>query len=508
MVGRARLSLLASNTSEAHMKRRTFLTIGASLAAAAPAMAVPVPMPQKWDETYDVVIVGAGGAGLAAATQAVQSKLSAVVLEKEAVYGGSSAICGGQWAVGGSDLQKERGIQDSEELFFNDMMTTGKNQNDPDVVRAYVKESKALYDWITKERGVKPVSVTLSGGMSVPRAHTFKPAEVLLSYKTYAEDHGVKIMTRTKAERLIWDDQAKCIAGVRVSRRGKDMFIRARKGVILAAGGFSRNPKMLKKYAPLLENAAVIAGLGTQGDGILMAQAYGADMMDTNYIKASYGFTLKPSTIKDMALTQFKGAILINKTGRRFIDESVSYKVQADVAFAQPEGKSWMVFDDKIRRKAMEMDPLQDGILWKPIDEGKCPPYVFMGDTIEEAAQKAGLDPKAVAETVARYNKAVETGEDKEFGRKGLASGKGALVKIDKAPFFVFPSVGAMIGTYCGIKITPKAEVVDVFGETIPNLYAAGEMTGGVHGASYMTGTAFSKAMAFGRIAVRSIAEK
>lgn len=493
------------------MKRRELFGFGAAAAAtaiAAPVTAAPVPVPQKWDETYDVVIIGAGGAGLAAATQAVMNKLSAVVYEKEAAVGGSSAICGGQWAVGGTEEQAARGIKDSEDIFFNDMMVTGKQQNDPDVVRAYVKESKALYEWMTKECGVKPVSVTLSGGMSVPRAHTFKPAEVINAYKKFAESNGVKVVLRTKAERLIWDEKAQCIAGVRISRRGKVSFIRARKGVVLAAGGFSRNPQMLKKYAPLLENAAVIAGLGTQGDGILMAQAYGADMIDTNYIKASYGFTLKPSTIKDMALTQFKGAILINNTGRRFIDESVSYKIQADVAFAQPEGKSWMVFDDAIRRKAMELDPLQDGILWKSIDEGKCPPYVFMGDTVEEAAQKAGLDPKAVADTVARYNKAVETGNDTEFGRKGLASGKGKLVKIEKGPFFVFPSVGAMIGTYCGIKITPKAEVVDVFGETIPHLYAAGEMTGGVHGASYMTGTAFSKAMSFGRIAVRTIAEQ
>ncbi len=491
------------------MQRRTFLNLSlASVATVAsmPTLATPTKMPQKWDETYDVVIVGAGGAGLAAATEAVNQKLSAIVFEKESVEGGSSVICGGQWAVGGTEEQQKRGIQDSEEIFFNDMMTTGKNQNDPEVVRAYVKESKSLYEWVTKTLGIKPISVTLSGGMSVPRAHTFKPAEVIQGYKKYATSHGIKVVTQAKVERLIWDEAALCIAGVRVTRRGKTTFVRATKGVVLASGGFSRNPQMLKKYAPLLEKAAVIAGLGTQGDGILMAQAYGADMIDTNYIKASYGFKLQPSTIKDMALTQFKGAILINKLGHRFVDESISYKTQADIAFAQPEGKSWMVFDDAIRRKAMELDPMQDGILWKPIDEGKVPPYVFMGNTIEEAAQKAGLDPKTVAETVARYNMAVETGQDTEFGRKGLASGKGQLVKIEKGPFFIYPAVGAMIGTYCGIRITPSAEVLDVFGEKIPHLYAAGEMTGGVHGASYMTGTAFSKAMCFGRIAVRTLA--
>lgn len=492
------------------MQRRVFLNLSLASAAtlATAAKATPVPMPQKWDETYDVVIVGAGGAGLAAATEAAQQKLTAIVFEKEAVEGGSSIICGGQWAVGGTKAQEERGIKDSEEIFFNDMMTTGKNQNDPDVVRAYVKESKALYEWVTGSLGVMPVSVTLSGGMSVPRAHTFKPAEVIGAYKKFATSHGIKLVTHAKVERLVWDDASQTIAGVRVTRRNKTTFVRARKGVVLASGGFSRNPQMLKKYAPLLENAAVIAGLGTQGDGILMAQAYGADMIDTNYIKASYGFKLKPSTIADMALTQFKGAILVNKFGKRFVDESISYKVQADIAFAQPEGKSWMVFDDAIRRKAMELDPMQDGILWKPIDEGKVPPYVFMGKTIEEAAKNAGLDPTAVAETVARYNKAVETGNDTEFGRKGLASGKGQLVKIEKGPFFIYPAVGAMIGTYCGIRITPRAEVLDVYGEKIPHLYAAGEMTGGVHGASYMTGTAFSKAMCFGRIAVRTIASQ
>lgn len=490
------------------MKRRAFLGLGAAAAVSPAVFAVPVNRPQKFDESYDVVIVGAGGAGLAAATEAVKNKLSAIVLEKESVVGGSSLICGGQWAVGGTQEQEKRGIKDSEELFIKDMMTTGQNQNDLDVVKAYVRETKALYEWMTKDLGVKPISVTLSGGMSVPRAHTFKPAEVINALRKFAVDGGAKVVTRAKAERLLWDHERNCIAGVRVSRRGKMVNIEAKKGVVLAAGGFSRNPKMLKKYAPLLENAAVIAGLGTQGEGILMAQAYGADMIDTNYIKASYGFTLKPSTIKDMALTQFKGAIVINKTGRRFMDESISYKTQADIAFAQPEGKSWMVFDDNIRKTAMKMDPMQDGILWKSIDEGKCPPYVFMGGTIEEAAQKAGLDPKVVAETVKKYNSYVDAGKDPEFGRAGLASGQGKLVRIEKAPFFIFPSVGAMIGTYCGVRITPKAEVVDVLGETIPHLYAAGEMTGGVHGASYMTGTAFSKAMSFGRIAVRAISQR
>ena len=492
------------------MNRRHFLSAGAALTAgalAAPAMAVPLNAPAKWDAEYDIVIVGAGGAGLAGACEAVQRGLKVAVLEKEPIVGGSSTICGGQWAVGGSAEQEKRGIKDSEDQFVKDMLTTGKNENDPDLVRAFVQESKRMYEWVTKELGVKPFTVTLAAGMSVPRAHTFNPSEIIQALRKYSESKGAKILLNTKAERLLWDPNKQEIAGVQIVRKGKKVNIRAAKGVLLAAGGFSRNPKMLKKYAPLLEKAGVIAGLGTQGDGILMAQAYGADMIDTPYVKASYGFSLTASTIQDMSLIYYKGAIMVNNTGKRFVDESISYKVLADIAFAQPEGKSWLVFDDSIRQRAMKEDPKQDGIMWKSIDSGKVPDFVFQGKTIEEAAQKAGLDPKAVADTVKRYNGFVDAGKDDEFGRKGLSSGYGKLVKIEKGPFYVFPSVGAMIGTYCGLRIKPDGQVLDVFGEPIKRLFAAGEMTGGVHGAAYMTGTAFGKALSFGRLAARAIAK-
>ncbi len=237
------------------LNRRTFLTVGAAAAAgiaASAAHALPVGKPEKWDSEFDIVIVGAGGAGLAAGSVAADLKLSAVVLEKEPVVGGSSTICGGQWSVAGTDEQKKRGIEDSEELFVKDMLTTGQNKNDPAIVRAFVKESKAMYEWVTGKLGVKPVTVTLAAGKSVPRAHTFNPSQVIQALKTYDEKNGVKIMTRTAAERLIWDDEAGCIAGVRAKRGSKTMNIRAKKGVLLATGGFSRwggarNPDLLSR---------------------------------------------------------------------------------------------------------------------------------------------------------------------------------------------------------------------------------------------------------------------
>lgn len=492
------------------INRRRFLLSGSALASCAfslPVGAVPVQEPKTWNASYDVVVVGAGAAGLSAACEAVKRKLSVCVLEKVGVVGGSSAICGGQWSVSGTREQKERGIQDSEELFVKDMLKTGQNQNDPELVKVFVRNSKAMYDWVTTDLRLRPATVTLAAGMSVPRAHTFKPAEIIMALKDWAEKRGAEIRESAPVERLLWDNRERRICGVKALVDGKERFIEAKKGVILAAGGFSRSPKLLKKYAPLLENAGVIAGVGTQGDGILMAQAYGADLVDTPYIKASYGFSLHATTIKDMSLIYYKGAVMVNKAGKRFVNESISYKLLADRSFAQPEGRSWLVFDNAIRKVAMKADPFQDGVLWKPIDEGKVPDYVFEGATLEEAAKKAGLPPEAVAATVKKYNEAIDKGGD-EMGRTSLSSGYGKPVKIEHGPFFVFPATGAMIGTYCGVKITPQAQVSDVFGVPIRNLYAAGEMTGGVHGAAYMTGTAFGKALAFGKVAADSIADR
>lgn len=493
-----------------NLNRRNFLGFTSAFigsAVAAPAFATPSTT-EKWDMTTDIVIVGAGGAGLAAAAQAGLLGVKCIVLEKEPVVGGSSVICGGKWAVSGSELQIKQGVKDSEELFVKDMMDCGMQKNDLEVVKAYVKENNETWKWVHTVGKIEPLALNMAGGQSVPRSLVVKPGQVIEFLRKTATDKGAQIMTRVKAERLLWDNKSNRICGVKASRRGKTITIRALKGVVLAAGGFSRNPQMLKKYAPQLENAAVIAGLGTQGDGILMAQAYGADMIDTNYIKATYGFAPTATTIAQKSNSQYMGAIAINKLGKRFGNESVSYKLFADWAFAQPEGKSWLILDDEIRRDAAKKNPTQDGYLWNPIDKGEKPDYVSIGNTIEEAAQKAGLDPKAVAETVKRYNGFVDSGKDEDFGRQGLAAGKSKLKKIEKAPFFIFPATGAMIATYCGVRINPKAQVIDVFGDVIPGLWAAGEMTGGVHGAAYMNGTAFSKAMAFGRIAIKDIVGK
>lgn len=486
--------------------RRNFLKASFSAAGAAvagSAWSVPVKAPSKWDESFDFVIIGAGGAGLSAACHAVEAGLKVLVLEKMSLVGGSSLICGGAWSVGGTELQKSKGIEDSEEKFFADMMKTGQNENDPALVRAFVRASKEEYEWILS-KGVKPSTVAIASGMSVPRAHRFDPAAVIAFYLNYAKKLGVDIRLNTPADRLVWDADTGRTAGVRVRNAKQTAFVAARKGVLIAAGGFSRNPQLLAKYAPPMKWAAVIAGMGTTGDGMLLGQDCGADVLDTNYVKASYGFKLNPSSISDMTTIYYAGAIIVNKDAKRFVNESLSYKLLGDEALSQPEHKSWLVFDDAIRRSQMKLRAI-DKKLWGGFDEGKTADYYFSGATIEEAAQKAGLNPKVLAETIQQYNETAPQGKD-PIGRTSLSSGYGKPVALDHGPYFIMPATAGMIGTYCGLRINDKAQVIGVFGEVIPGLLAAGEATGGVHGAAYMTGIAFGKALAYGRIAARTVA--
>ena len=490
--------------------RREFLKFGSSMVlagVAGSAAAAPEPSPTKWTQSYDVVIIGAGGAGLSAACEAAKQGLKAIVIEKEPIIGGSSTLCGGKFAVAGTDEQKAKKINDTAKKFFDDMMKTGQNVNDPELVKVLVEESSYQYKFITKELKVLPKEITAASGMSEPRGHAFKPAEVLKAMADYAKAKGQKIVLNMKAERLTWDDKAKKISGVKCSRNGKTLYIEAKKGVVLASGGFCRAPEIIKKYVPAMAKAEVIAGLGTTGDGLKMAMAYGADVADMSYIKATYGFKPKASTISEMAQVYYGGAVMVNKAGKRFVNESISYKLLGDAALNQQDGASYLVFDEAIRVRQMAHRS-QDRALFSGIDEGKKLDYVFSGKSVEEAAKKAGLPADVVAATVKKYNEDIKaTGKDSVFGRETLTSGFGKPVLIEKGPFYVMPATAVLIATYCGVCINPKAQVIDVFGDVIKGLYAAGEITGGVHGAAYMTGTAWGKAMAFGGRAVKSIAK-
>lgn len=443
--------------------------------------------------TADVVIVGAGGAGLAAAVQAASQGAKVIVLEKMPYVGGSSAMCGGQLSFAGTDFQKANNVEDSTALFFDDMMKVGKNINDPKLVQAYMDNQLDTYYWL-KDMGVKFLALNAYAGMSVPRAHTVNPADTIKILSQKAKDKGAQIYLNTAAQRLVQDSKGK-VVGV-IAKQGKEtVTFQARKGVILASGGFIFNKQLLAQFVPAMTQASVSGGLGNTGDGLKMAWALGAGIADMPYIKATFGVHPESKSFNAYAANFYKGAIIVNKNGQRFVDESISYKLLADAAFQQPQGVGYQIFDSTMLGGEWPGNKAQDY-------EAKG--WLFKANTIRELAEKAGLPADALEATVKRYNGFVDQGRDADFGRTSLTSGYGKMLKIQTPPFYAYPSTGMLIGTYGGITINPKAQVLNVFGEVIPGLYAAGEITGGMHGGAYMTGTAFGKAIIFGRIAAKS----
>lgn len=482
------------------LKTLSFGALAGSTAGIANAM--PTDRPEKFDKSVDFVVIGGGAAGLSAAARAVENGLSVVLIEKLAFVGGSSAICGGGSAVACTDLQKSKGLKDSKELLFEDLMRVGGNLNDPNVVKAFCDYNLEVYNWFMKKGG-KLNSEHLTGNASVLRNHQLNPGSILSSLKKFAESKGVEILTSTPAKRLAYDAKSHRIVGVFAEQKGKKISIEAKKGVLIASGGFARNKELLAKYVPRMANTRTICGMGCDGDGLKMAQAYGCDISDMPYIKATFAFNTDPRSINDSAYPYWLGGIVVNKQGKRFVDESIPKKDVGDFVLEQEDGIGYIIYDEPIRQESLKV-VRNNGSVLETEERG----LLFKGNSIEEVAKKAGLDPKAVLETVEKYNADVrEKGYDTVFGRKHIAGRIGKLREIKNGPFYVFPGTAVLLATYCGIKINENTEVVDVWGDKIPGLYAAGEVTGGFHGKTYLSGTAFIKSLVFGYITAEVVSK-
>ncbi|MEO5693770.1 MAG: FAD-dependent oxidoreductase [Usitatibacter sp.] len=452
-----------------------------------------------WDEEAEVIVVGGGLAAHCAALQAAEGGARVLMLEKEAQVGGSTVLSGGSFAFAGTDLQKSNGIEDSSERLFDDLRRVGEYGNEEAVVKAYVDNQLDTYHWLAKH-GVTFDRIFLAAGQSVPRAHSRNPREVIEILSKWVAQSG-RVTTRTSCAvgRLLRDGLEGPVQGVLVEQDGKALRIRARRGVVLACGGFSRNDQLLKLFAPSQEKTHRAGGPGNTGDGLLMAWQLGAGMRDMGYIKGTFGGHPKAGPDEHaLMLPIYVGAIAVNSKGERFIDESKSYKLIGDAVLSQPDALGFQVFDQKIFEKGRDEIPTM--AFKAKLAMGQ----VITAPTLAELAKKVGIDGEGLARTVAEYNAAVDTGQDERYGRDGLSNHYGALAKIETAPFYAYPSKSVIVATYCGVSVDPEMRVRDVYDTVIPNLYAAGEVIGGLHGNAYMTGSSLGKASIFGRIAGRS----
>ena len=453
------------------------------------------------DMKTELVIVGGGLAGFAAALTAAEAGLNVILLEKTSDIGGSSSMSGGCLAFAGTDLQKKHHIADSSELLFKDLREVGKFENDEAIVRAYVDNQLETYEWL-KAQGVifSPVIETASG-QSVPRVHNVDPADMVRQLAAAARATGkVNILMSTAAKRLLRDPSSGRVEAVLAEQEGTTLTITGSLGVLLASGGFVNNQELVHRFAPEYDEAVFIGGVGNVGDGLKMAWQLGADFCDMIYIKGTFGKHPIDMTNHHACLAVYKGAIAVNQDGKRFVDESVSYKLLGDACMRQPYHTAYQILDQDVFESGDNRVRILD--FERRYEEG----LFIKADSLEQLAQLIEVPENVLTETVEQYNRYVESGCDEEFGRRHLVHKHGELRSLVRAPFYAYPSTAAVFGTYCGLRIDREMHVIDVFGQRIEGLLAAGEVVGSLHGAAYMTGSALGKAAIFGRIAAATVA--
>lgn len=448
----------------------------------------------------DLVVVGGGLAGFCAALAAAESGLDVLLIEKTDAIGGSSAMSGGCLAFAGTDLQRENGIEDSSDTLYRDLVKVGKGEADESLIRAYTDLQLDTYEWLRKH-GVEfqPV-IEAASGQSVPRVHNVDPADMVRQLEKAARATGrVDVRFNTRARRLIRNTEGR-VTGLTASSNGEDLTITGNQGVVLASGGFVKDQDMIHRFAPQYDNAVFIGGEGNEGDGLRMAWALGADVRDMVHIKGTYGKHPMDEMNHHACLAVYKGAIAVNQEGRRYVDESLSYKLLGDACMQQSYGVTYQILDQGIMASGDNRVRILD--FERRLEEG----LFVEADSLGELAKLLELPEDVFLAEVEAYNSAVTNNETLGFGREHLVHEHGKLRTISVPPFYAYPSTAAVFGTYCGIRVDPTMQVFDVFEEPIEGLLAAGEMVGGFHGAAYMTGSALGKAAVFGRIAAKTAA--
>ncbi len=481
----------------------------------------------------DIVIVGAGGAGMTAAITAANEGKSVVVLESQPMVGGNSVRATGGMNAGDTVYQDENefgesagvektlktaadkyadnetitalaktvseqwaayqanpvGYFDSVELMELDTMVGGKGINDPALVQTLCANSADAIDWLD-EHGITLHSVSSFGGASVKRIHRPVNAEgKTVSVGSYmipllqenCEKAGVQIMLNTTANEILTDANGAAVGVKATGASGETVTVNA-KAVVITSGGFGANLDMVVKYKPELKGFMTTNAAGIQGQGIEMATAIGADTVDMDQIQIHPTVEANTAALITEGL-RGDGAILVNAEGKRFIDEVGTRDVVSAAEIAQTGSYSWLVVDQAMADAS--------SVIQGYIKKG----YTVEGATYEELAKAMGVDEAAFAQTMADWNSCVEAKSDAEFGRTSFAN------KLDTAPYYAIKVTAGVHHTMGGLKINTNTEVLKADGSVIPGLFAAGEVTGGVHGANRLGGNAVADFTVFGRIA-------
>lgn len=456
----------------------------------------------------EIVVIGGGGAGLAAAVQANQLGSKVLVLEKMGKVGGNTILAGGALNAVNDRSEQAIAYNDSVEWHYTQTLSGGDYQGDPLLVHTLVSNAWDGVQWLM-DLGMEFQDetaglFTVTGGLW-PRAH--KPVEPLgtgffKTYMNYIDSHdNVDVMLNTCATEILVDENGKACGVVATGETGNTVTVKASKGVVMATGGFAANVELRSAYntqwADLGDSIKTTNHAGATGDGIKMLQKLGADFVQMGNIQLLPLGDPVTGSLSGNIEHDVETRIFINKEGNRFVNEGGRRDDMTNALFAQTDAYMWIVMDSDTYPTGDERNNFGETAN-QLVEAGRA----VKADTLEELAEKMNVPADALIAAVTEFNRHAEGGDlagtPDEFGR--------TLYKtpIDTAPFYAAARVPTVHHTMGGVRINVNAQVLDENGNVIPGLYAAGEVTGGIHGANRLGGNALTDTVVFGRIAGES----
>jgi succinate dehydrogenase/fumarate reductase flavoprotein subunit len=463
---------------------------------------------------WDVIVAGAGAAGLSAAISSADAGARVIMFETESSVGGSMALSGGVFCAAGTSVQAALGIEDSPERWFRHYMDLNQWVLRTGLIRTFCVQSTATFEWLLGMGLEVPAKLSASGQQ--PGVFSLREGEISRGHVPVGEgyaltelldkarrDRRIDVVFNTRIEQLIIEDGRTC--GVVAD----DVEARA-DAVVITTGGMARSPELLQKYFPDVRIAGddlfVVSGPGSRGDHISLGGQAGCSIVGQGWgmmLACAYFQGLHHTRAGHPPLSR----LLVDGSGRRFANEDATYTPMFNL-LKQAGGSAWMIFDEAGR---LGLDPTYAS--WTPdnvlaeVAAGR----TSRGDDARELAAQIGVAPSALAATLDRWNATLPVGTDPDFGRDETlaALGYGSPEPMSKPPFYAVRVLPAqLIQTHAGLEIDQHAQVIDNVGRPVPGLYAAGEAGGGVLGPHYVGATALANALTMGRIAGASAAAR
>ncbi|ASA21215.1 flavocytochrome c [Paenibacillus donghaensis] len=470
----------AATTSEA---KETEAVSGASEASYTPY--------DQLKDKYDIIIVGAGGAGMTAALEAKANGMNPVILEKMPVAGGNTTKSSSGMNASETKFQKEQGIEDSNNLFYEESLKGGHDTNDKEMLRFFVDHSASAIDWLDTI-GIRLNNITITGGMNEKRTHRPEDGSAVGQYLVTGlvknvHEQDIPLFVNADVKEITEQDGK--VNGVKVLFNQADEKVITASAVVVTTGGFGSNMDMITEVRPDLEGYVTTNQIGSTGDGIKMIEKLGGITVDMDQIQVHPTVQQEKSYLIGEAV-RGEGSLLISSEGKRFTNELTTRDKVTAAINELPEKSAYLVFDSGVKSRV------------KAIEQYDKMGFVIQGDTIEALAKEMGVPEAQLKTTLDTWNSAVKNKQDAEFGRT-----TGMDNDLSQAPYYAIKIGPGIHYTMGGVKINTNTEVLTKDGAAIPGLFAAGEVTGGLHGQNRIGGNSVAEIIIFGRQAGVKAAE-